>query len=60
MIKIGIPRDRDKFCLNCNCHKEDCKELKFSIGSNNSCFTVICLCKDCRDQLKNLLSQEKE
>lgn len=47
--------DKDEYCFNCNSIKEDCKELKFSVGDNYSNAVVICLCEDCRNKLKAIL-----
>lgn len=56
MIWIEKPLyDREKFCLNCNCQKDDTKDLKFSVGDNDSTACVISLCKECRDKLKAIL-----
>lgn len=60
MIWIEEPKyDRHKFCLNCNCEKDDSKELKFSVQDNNSGACTVCLCKECRNKLKTLLEMER-
>lgn len=47
--------DRHKFCLNCNCEKDDVKALKFSVNDNDYGATTICLCSECRAKLKEIL-----
>jgi hypothetical protein len=47
--------DRRKFCLNCNCEKDDVKALKFTVGNNDYGACAVCLCKECRDKLKAIL-----
>lgn len=56
MIRIEKPLfDREKFCLSCNCQKDDTKNLKFSVGDNYNTACVISLCKECREKLKAIL-----
>lgn len=60
MIKLEKSKwDRDKFCLNCNEHKDDCKELKFSVGQSDSNAVSICLCGKCRDALRRILESDR-
>lgn len=56
----NLKYERGKFCLNCNCEKEDVKALKFSVKNNDYGACTICLCKECRNKLKAVLQEESK
>ncbi len=60
MIVIENVSDRDKFCLICNEHKDDCMNVKLSVKDDNCCFATFCLCGEHRKELADKLRGAEE